>query len=43
VHEDHIPELAPMALADPSSPTNPVPLSEANLSELFHGAITGKL
>ncbi len=43
VEQQHIAKLAPMALADPSSPTNPVPLSEANLSELFNNAITGAL
>lgn len=43
VEQRHVSELAPMALADPSSPTNPIPLTEANLSELFNNAITGKL
>jgi hypothetical protein len=43
VREEHIATLAPMAAADPSSPTNPVPLDEAACARLYADAIDGKL
>ena len=43
VTEGHVARLAAMAVVDPTAPTNPVPLSEANLSELYHRAIHGEL
>lgn len=43
VHQKHIEQLAPMACADPSSPTNPIPLTTENLSELYLNAITGSV
>lgn len=32
-----------MAAADPSAPTNPVPLTVASLARLFRDAIEGRL
>jgi len=43
VQPEHIDELAPMALADPSSPTNPRELTLANVSGLFQDAVSGRL
>jgi alcohol dehydrogenase class IV len=43
VTEAHVEQLAPMAAADPSSPTNPVPLTTENLSRLYRDAIGGVL
>ena len=43
VDESHAPRLAPMAAADPSSPTNPVPLDAENLEGLYLRAINGVL
>lgn len=43
VTEAHIGELAPMAEADPSSGTNPVPLTAQNCAELYRRAIRGEL
>ena len=43
VLEEHIETLAPMAERDPSATTNPVPLTEKNLTSLFEKAIRGKL
>jgi len=43
VDEPHAPRLAPMAAADPSSPTNPVPLDAENLEGLYLRAINGVL
>ena len=43
VEEAHAARLAPMAAADPSSPTNPVPLDAANLEALYLRAINGVL
>ncbi len=43
VDEAHAHRLAPMAAADPSSPTNPVPLDTANLEALYLRAINGVL
>ncbi len=39
----HAGKLAPMALQDPSSPTNPVPLSVEALEELYLNCIEGRL
>jgi len=39
----NIDQLAPMALADPSSPTNPRELTLDNITELFAHAVSGKL
>ena len=43
VDEPHARRLAPMAAADPSSPTNPVPLDAANLEALYLRAINAVL
>ena len=43
VDEPFAPRLAPMAAADPSSPTNPVPLDAENLEGLYLRAINGVL
>jgi alcohol dehydrogenase class IV len=43
VAEDHVGTLAPMAEKDPSAATNPVALTEKNLSVLFDKAIRGDL
>ncbi|MFO1351118.1 MAG: iron-containing alcohol dehydrogenase [Gammaproteobacteria bacterium] len=43
VSEDYAARLAPMAEADPSSGTNPLPLTAANLEALFRRAIRGEL
>ena len=43
VHEEHVATLAPMAQKDPSSATNPVPLSTAGLSALYRRAIAGEV
>ena len=43
VDEPYARRLAPMAAADPSSPTNPVPLDPANLEALYLRAINGVL
>ena len=43
VDEPHAHRLAPMAAADPSSPTNPAPLDAANLEALYLRAIRGVL
>ena len=43
VAEEHVARLAPMAVADPSSATNPVPLSTASLSTLYRRAIAGEV
>ena len=43
VDEAHAGRLAPMAAADPSSPTNPVPLDADNLEALFLRSINGVL
>lgn len=39
----HVPTLAEMAVVDPSSGSNPVPLTVKNLTELFMQAIEGRL
>ena len=43
VDESYAARLAPMAAADPSSPTNPVPLDADNLEALYLRAINGVL
>lgn len=43
VDESHVEQLAPMAVVDPSSGTNPVTLTLENTSALYHRCITGKL
>ncbi len=43
VRDEHIHTLAPMAVADPSSSTNPKELTVDNMSKLFQRAITGTL
>ena len=43
VGEEHIARLAPMAAADPSSATNPVPLDTASLAALYRRAIAGEV
>ena len=43
VTEAHIPAFAKMALADPSTPTNPVKLSLRKFEQLYRSAITGDL
>ena len=43
VDEPYARRLAPMAAADPSSPTNPVPLDATNLEALYLHAINGAL
>ena len=43
VSEDRIPELAAMAVNDPTAPTNPVKLTVANLETLYANAISGAL
>ena len=43
VDAPHARQLAPMAAADPSSPTNPVPLDAENLEALYLRAIDGVL
>ena len=43
VGEEHAALLAPMAEKDPSSATNPVPLTAGDLECLYHRAIAGEL
>jgi alcohol dehydrogenase class IV len=43
VPDDRIPELAAMALADPTAAGNPVPLTEASLRELYERSFDGRL
>lgn len=43
VEESHIAQLAPMAVVDPSTGTNPVPLTEASSTQLFKNCINGNL
>ena len=38
-----IPELARMGAVDPTAPTNPVPLTPANLTELFEQSLRGEV
>lgn len=41
--EEHVAQLAPMAVADPSSGTNPVPVTLEAATTLYSNALTGKL
>ena len=43
VDEDHIEELAAMAVDDPAAGGNPVPLSRAGLTALFRDAVRGRI
>ena len=43
VTEEYTAQLAPMAAADPSSGTNPIPLTAANLEPLYLRCIRGEL
>ena len=43
VTEEYAARLAPMAAADPSSGTNPIPLTAANLEPLYLRCIRGEL
>lgn len=43
VTAEHIARLAPMAEADPSSATNPVPVTAAAMADLYRRAIEGRL
>ena len=43
VTEDHIEQLAEMAVVDPSVGGNPVPLNRANLTALFQNAVQGRI
>ena len=43
VTEAHIPDFAKMAMADPSTPSNPVKLSVRKFEKLYRNAITGQL
>ena len=43
VTEAHIPGFAKMAMADPSTPSNPVKLSVRKFEKLYRNAITGQL
>ena len=43
VEEEHVARLAPMAAADPSSATNPVPLDTASLGALYRRALAGEV
>ena len=43
VEEEHVARLAPMAEKDPSSATNPVPLTAEKLGGLYRRAIAGQL
>lgn len=43
VEESHVPTLAPMAVVDPSTGTNPVPLTEESATDLLNNCIHGVL
>jgi alcohol dehydrogenase class IV len=43
VREEHVPVFAKMAMADPSTPSNPVKLSVRQFEKLYHNAIAGRL
>jgi alcohol dehydrogenase class IV len=43
VTEEHIPSFAKMAMADPSTPSNPLRLSVGKFETLYRNAITGKI
>ena len=41
VTPEHVPVMTPMAVEDPSSPTNPVPLDAAACARLYAAALAG--
>jgi len=43
VREEHVDQLTAKAMIDPSGATNPVPLNELNLAQLYRAAIRGNL
>ncbi len=43
VTEDQVETLAPMAAADPTAPTNPIPVDSDSMAELYRQAIRGTL
>ena len=43
VDEAHVATLAPMAVEDPSSGSNPTPVTEQAATDLYLSAIRGKL
>jgi alcohol dehydrogenase class IV len=43
VTEEHVPGFAKMAMADPSTPSNPVKLSVRKFEKLYRNSITGQL
>ncbi len=43
VREEHAAAFAPQALADPSTPTNPLPMQEADFEQLYRHCILGTL
>ncbi|MBS1270260.1 MAG: NAD-dependent methanol dehydrogenase [Gammaproteobacteria bacterium] len=43
VREKHVAELTLKAVVDPSGSTNPLPLNETNLSDMYSAAIRGEL
>lgn len=43
VGTEHVERLAPMAENDPSSGSNPLPVTAANMATLYHRAISGNL
>jgi alcohol dehydrogenase class IV len=43
VTEEHIPGFAKMAMADPSTPSNPLKLSVRKFETLYRNAVTGKI
>jgi alcohol dehydrogenase class IV len=43
VREEHVPVFAKMAMADPSTPSNPVKLSVRQFEKLYHNAIAGRV
>ena len=43
VKEEHVPTLAPMAVVDPSSGSNPTPVTEEAATALYLNAIQGRM
>lgn len=43
VTEEHVAALAPVAVADPSSGSNPLPLDIANVTALYEQALSGRM
>jgi hypothetical protein len=43
VRAEHAASLAPRALADPSTGTNPLPMTEQDFEQLYRNCISGKL